>query len=169
MKQLKTWQTLIILLIVVVVGATMFSLAINGPVEAESLDARAEVFVEHVQVDTGADVAFTDSCSTTLVLTDPDDGILDNGLSGFALDVDTLTSGTTIDSMITIPSEYALNSIDPIVRVRISGVDLADNIAKGAASAELFTISPCITQAVVVNLDDDDGNQIIPPGTILFP
>ena len=170
MERLKTGQALTILLVVFVVAVGMFFLAMSGPAEAESQDARAVISVEHSQVDTGAEVNFNEVCFSTLTLTDPTDGILDGGLSGFILEVAAVHSGTpTVDSLITFPSEYALSDVKAVVTVRVSGVDLNDNFPKGVALAPLFTISPCITQAVVIQLDDDDGHPIKNKGDILFP
>ena len=133
-------------------------------------DARVPASVETLQVDTGAKVTFTNTCTTTLTLTDPSDGVLDNGLSGYMIDLEMPTSGAvTIDGNITIPGDFSLQSVVPIITIRASGSDVGKTFEPGIASVELFKVTPCITQAEVYQLDDDNGGPIFDRGDILKP
>ena len=110
-------------------------------------------------------ITFSESCTTTLTLDS-----VPNGLAGFTVRVDVpVISGTTTSEIIVSDTNFPLQSVVPPQSMIVSGVDLGARIEAGAANVVLFSISPCIDKAVIMRLDDDNGDPIVPSGTDVFP
>lgn len=118
-----------------------------------------------VNAQTAPSVSFNNQCVTTLVLDSAP-----NGLSGFSIEVESVITGTS-GSVVTIDSnDFPLSDVKPVQRILISGVDLGDSVnASTSTPVTLFSVKPCITEAIVHAIDDDNGNPIFPKGTVLTP
>ena len=110
------------------------------------------------------EIVFVEVCITDLQLS-----IAPDGLSGYIFEVMVPVTGTTTSDVQIDDTNFPLNGVAPVQAVSIRGVDLNGNIQAGAVDTTLFTISPCIVKATVITLDDDLGNPILPPGTVVFP
>ncbi len=110
-------------------------------------------------------ITFSESCTTTLALAS-----VPNGLAGFTVSIDVPVINAITTSEITVnATDFPLQSIIPPQVMVVSGVDLGANIEAGSSDVVLFSISPCIDHAVILRLDDDNGDPIVPSGTEVFP
>lgn len=110
------------------------------------------------------EIVFEEKCITNLKLTEAP-----NGLAGFKIEVEVEVAGTTPSEILISGTDFPMSSVAPIQKMLVSGADLNGVIQAGAVDISLFTISPCITTATVRILDDDLGNPILPPGTVVTP
>ncbi len=110
------------------------------------------------------DIAFVETCISDLQLT-----LAPNGLAGFSIEVEVPVEGTTTSDIGIPAAAFPLSEVVPIQKMLIRGVDLNGVVQAGAVNTTLFTISPCITTATIRAMDDDNGDPIFPPGTVVTP
>jgi len=110
------------------------------------------------------EIAFVETCISDLQLT-----LAPNGLAGFSIEVDVPVEGTTTSDIGIDTATFPLSSVAPVQKMLIRGVDLNGVVQAGAVDTTLFTISPCITSAIIRAMDDDNGDPIFPPGTVITP
>ena len=147
MGKLGTAALAVMVLLAVVFG----SMGVAGMLEA-SQPSQAAV----------PNAVFLETCTTDLRLDS-----VPNGLSGFTIRVDVPVAGSTSAVIDVDAASFPLQSVDPVKSVNISAVDLGGAINPGDADVGLFKITPCVTSVTVLAMDDDVGNPIFPPDTVL--
>lgn len=111
-------------------------------------------------------ISLTQTCETIVVL----DNVA-KGISGWIIEVEAPVVGTSTAIVTISRDKYPVQTVIPVQRITISGMDL-NNVVKGVLKDEVlvsFELPTCPEDILIRQLDNDEGGHVIEPGTVISP